>query len=282
MALNIATAAIGFLLAASAVSMVTVGTISLVKTIKAEQEWKDINTRVTAVKNSTGMSSLADKLDKNNEKNKKDQKDQKEKIELINTEAQLKKDIETLQAQIEQAQKDLGTANTQKTKLEKAIHTLTEMRRDLQNAMAALNTNVNANAHLDKNLWSPFLTIGAGAPRYNAGGPNGWAGDKGRVLDECAAIDGARDYQDLAGAGTHLMTVLNLLHDLQADNTNEAANHATNAQAGPALNFLDTTFRPELQEQVDNIKKFKKAIAKNTADLKAKKDELAALQKKNK
>lgn len=282
MALNTAAAAVGLLFAAGAVSLVAVGTVNLIKEIKAEKQWTAIEAKLEDVKNSSGMSSLEESISQNKEKNKKDQKDQKEKIELINTEEQLKKDIKALQAQIEQAQKDLGTAKTQKTKLEKAIHTLTEMRRDLEAALAAVQENADATPHLDGMLWNGFFNNGAGGGvRYNAGGAATWNANKATVLDLCAGIDGARDGSQVAG-NHHLMLVLNLLADRQADNTGEAGVLATGAHRGPALAFLNNTFRPELKAQVDNIKKFKKAIAKHNADLKTKEKELAVLQKKNK
>lgn len=282
MALNAVTAAIAFLLAASTVSMVTVGSISLVKTIKAEKQWTAIDTKLEAVKNSSGMSSLEESIDQNNEKNKEDQKKQKAQIDLINTKEQLKQDIKDLQAQIEQTQRDLGTAKTQKTKLEKAINTLNEMKVELDAAFVAADTNANIAARLDRNLWTPLINA-AGALLYNNAGGGDVAGHMDDILDACANVNGRRDGNNL-GAAVLLKQVIELLADRQADAVTAAgaARRAIGAEKMVARNFLTGTFRPELQQQIADIKKYKKAIAKHTADLKTKENELAALQKKNK
>lgn len=283
MALSTAGAALAFLIATGAASVVAVGAINLVKTRQAEKDWNDISTRLTAAENSSDISDLKETIDKNNNKLKQDKEKSKEKIELIEKEVQLKKDIEALQAQIEQAQKDLGTAKTQKTKLEKAIHTLNEMKVELDAVYAAgTNTNADVAAILDQKLWSPFFTVAGAAPVFNNGAAGELVARKNEVLDACADVDGERDGHNLAAA-TNLKVVLALLADTDATaGVAGVGNPASKAEKVGPRNFLERTFRPELQEQVDSIKRFKKAIAKTTADLKAKENELAALQKKNK
>lgn len=285
MALNIAAAAIGFLLAASAVSMVTVGTISLVKTIKAEKEWKEIDTGLASVKNSNGMSSLADKFDKNNEKNKKDQKDQEEKIELLNTEAQLKKDIETLQAQIEQAKKDLGTATAAKNKLQKAKNTFHEMEIDL-NAMVALRDDSDVQPRLDSNIWSPILGPGGAAiaPRFNVGGPGEWANNKNAVLELAAAVNGRRTGALYNAGAFTLASLAEILCDRQGGRVGALAAaggaHPVAVHTMALANqFLHTAWDEDFDKKVDEIAGYNKTIEENTAQIKEKQAQLEALKK---
>lgn len=282
MALNIATAAIGFLLAASAVSMVTVGTISLVKTIKAEQEWKEINTKLTAVKDSTGMSSLAESLDKNNEKNKKDQKDQNEKIELINTEAQLKKDIEALEADIKQAQKDLAPAKAEQTKWENARKTVKEMKRDVT-AWLTMNTQTDLQPLADASIWSPILGPAAGVitPTFNVGGGGGLVGQMPALKDELAAVAGRRAGGVYNAGAFPLHRLIEMLHDRQAAGAG-AGNPAGAVEDAFVRNFFEELCKPELTAAQAEVKKFDDAIKDNTAKLKEKQAQLEALQKKNK
>lgn len=282
MALNAVTAAVGFLLAASAVSMVTIGTISLVKTIKAEKDWKDISTKLTAVENSSDMSSLKETINNNNNKLKQAQKKSKEKIELINTEDQLKKDIEALQAQIEQAKRDLEPAKADQTKWENARKTVKEMKRDVT-AWLPMNTATDLQPLVDASIWSPILGP-AGAnivPTFNVGGGGGLGARLPALKNELAVIAGRR-----AGAAYNvnafpLHRLIEMLHDRRADGAG-AANPAGAVEDAFVKNFFEDLCQPELTAAQAEVKRFDDAIKDNTAKLKEKQAQLEALQKKNK
>lgn len=279
MALNAVTAAIAFLLAASTVSMVTVGSISLVKTIKAEKQWTAIDTKLEAVKNSSGMSSLEESIDQNNEMNKEDQKKQKAQIDLINTKEQLKQDIKARQAKIEQSQKDLDDANALMTKLEKAVHTSEEMRKDFDAILATKNTNADVRAHLDARLWDAYINAATGFFRYNWNSTNEIAGNKDTVLNALAATDGQRSGAAVGG-GVVLKQMLASLGDQDASIVGAgAAALATAVERGPALNLLSRKWQSELKQKITDVKKLEAEIAKAREELKAEEVKLENMEK---
>lgn len=279
MELNAVTAAVGFLLAASAVSMVTIGTINLVKTITAEKEYKGINNKLTDIKGSSANSDLVDLIDRNDKKNKEDQKKQKEKIELINTEDQLKKDIKALQAQIEQAKRDLEPAKNEQTRWENARKTVKQMKRDVD-LWLTMNTNTDLQALADASIWSPILGPGGAAiaPTFNVGAGGGLAAQLPAIKNGLANIAGRRAGQPYNVGAFPLVRLIAMLHDQRAVGAG-AANLAGAVDDAFVKNFFEDLCQPELTAAQNQVKQFEDDIKDNTAKLREKQAQLEALKK---